>query len=407
MPDHSFEHQQSSNGAIVLRTSYTTRTELNAWFASALTVKAKFFQPEDQSEIWPQALEHQSKALAGLRERLQSNQPYSERILLTIWSIATVNFYMGDWESNRVHYQAINRIVESMGGLDALSPLTRLHVIIGDIVNANANLERPVYDLMKYDPGPWSEQLAAAEHDDLLPIDHTHFARWDEAFLSSDDALSTDVSGYLNSQREFVAVHMMTKRMPADRWQQRDEILEWLHSRRMALRALCMEVWCELEDSISQMPATKSSLVVRRRMQQSVTLAANWLVWFTMNYENDILPKWLIYIPFPNLRKSLQTLLDIMAARGKMYNLEVLLWLAFVGASAEEASIHAVVRPGMDEGWFAKMFKTLAGRLKLRTWREAKKVLKRFVYDELVLDRFAESLFVKKDDIGRVDMAPS
>ena len=294
-----------------------------------------------------------------------------------------------------------------MGGLQALSSLTRLHVIVGDITNANCNLVRPVYDFRKYDPGPWSKQSLAANHDDLLPIDPTHFARWDEAFLNSEDPLSANVSDYLNHQREFVAVQVMTKIMPADRYEQRDEILEWLHSRRMALRAMCVEVWCDLEDSTSQAQGTKSSLVVRRRMQQSVTLAANWLVWFTMNYENDVLPKWLIHIPFPNLRKSFQDLLDLMATRGRLFNLEVLLWLAFVGASAEEASLHAGVRPGMDEGWFTERFVTLAGSLKLRTWREAKKVLKRFVYDDLVLDRFAESLFAKRDDIQVVELPPS
>ena len=380
--------------------------ELSAWFAGALMVKIKLINPEDHSRIWPRALMYQSKALACLRSRLKKDPVITERTLLTIWSIATVDFYSGDWQSNHAHCLAINRIVESLGGLNQVSPMTKLHVIIGDIFTANLNLVRPVYDFSEYDAGCWSDQAIASEHNDLLPNDRTHYARWDEAFLSDDDPLSDDISDYLKAQREFVSVHMMTKTIPANRVQKKDDVLEWLHGRRMALSAISLSIYCDLQEDLEQrVPPAKASLILRRKTQQAVVLCANWLVWFT--YENDVLPKWLIYIPSSNLRKVLQDLLHVMASRGRLYNLEVPFWLAFVGASAEKASLHAGIRPGMDERWFTKWFLTLAKMLKLRTWKQAKKILRRFVYDELVLDRFAESLFVQRDGFQMVNLLMS
>jgi len=129
------------------------------------------------------------------------------------------------------------------------------------------------------------------------------------------------------------------------------------------------------------------------------------------------LQKWLLYIPVQHLRPQVEILLDYMTKRGMLPtsnpNLaarsiapwvshhEPLLFFFFVGACAEQVSDEAGKRPELlvDARWHSTRFIEVAHLLGLRTWKEAQRVLKRFVYQEGVMGRFVEGLFAEPNPI--------
>lgn len=398
----------------------TDKKSLHGWFASALTLKALYLQPELFQVLYPMALNHQNRSLTLLREYIRDADRPSESLILCIWCIATSSFYCGNLEANPAHAAALWNTVDKLGGIDALTPGTRALVILSDNAHSRFTLTRPHLHYSILDPGPFGGQPGFAEHASLLPETDLQFQCWDEAFLLPDDDLSDDLANYVVAYREFIAVHTSVADFHAEKDREfATTVAYWLHQRRMALCSWTMTLFCNIVEDIT--PSTRLSRKIRRQLQACICLAVSYAMSFIYSFTLP-LQKWLLYIPIQNLRPQIELLLGYMLERGTLLppstispttsasspplaitHHEPLLFLFFVGACAEQISADAGKRRELlvDKRWHSARFCEMSRILGLRTWREARRVLQRFLYgDGIVFDRFVEGLFEFRREMG-------
>ncbi|KIY00722.1 uncharacterized protein Z520_03387 [Fonsecaea multimorphosa CBS 102226] len=394
---------------------------LHGWYASVLTLKAHFMQPECYNFLYPMALKHQNRSLMLLREHIRQDLRPSESLIMCIWCIANIAFYTGDLEANVAHSSALWEIVDGLGGMEKLSPETRAQVILADNGHSRFTLTRPRLDYALFDPGSFQQQPEFEHYDSLLA--ETEFQRWDETFLLPEDEISENLENYVNMHREFMAAHTLISRVICERNGEHsvDAIFSWLHRRRAALSSWTMSLYCDIVETIT--PRTRISRAVRRQLQACLCLAVSYAMSFVYGFTLP-LQKWLLYIPVQHLRPQIEILLSYMAKRGTLPSTRVapsskstippppsalshhepLLFLFFVGACAEQVSDEAGKRPQLlvDPKWHSTRFCEMSRILGLRTWKEAQRILKRFVYgDGTVMDRFVEGLFEQRNELGR------
>ncbi|OAP60098.1 hypothetical protein AYL99_05100 [Fonsecaea erecta] len=402
----------------------TDKKCLHGWYASVLTLKAYFMQPECYNFLYPMALKHQNRSLMLLREHIRLDPQPSESLIMCIWNIANMAFYSGDLESNVAHASALWEIVDGLGGVDKLSPDTRAQVILADNGHSRFTLTRPRLDYARFDPGSFQQQPGFEQYGFLLS--DADFQRWDETFLLPEDEISDSLENYVNMHRELMAAHALIGRLLCERKGESavDAIIGWLHRRRAALSSWTMGLYCDIVETIT--PRTRMSRAVRRQLQACICLAVSYAMSFVYGFTLP-LQKWLLYIPVQHLRPQIEILLSYMAKRGTlpstraasssrssfsktppppfaMSHHESLLFLFFVGACAEQVSDEAGKRPQllMDRKWHSTRFCEMSRILGLRTWKEAQRILKRFVYgDGHVLDRFVEGLFEQRAELCR------
>lgn len=396
------------------------KKSLHGWFASALTLKAHYLQPELFHVLYPMALSHQNRSYNLLREYISNTDAPSESLILCIWCNALTSFYCGNIEANLAHAAALWIAVDNLGGIEALTPETRAHVILADNGQSRFTLTRPHLHYSTFDPGSFDEQLGFAEHVPLIAETSLRFERWDEAFLLPHDDLSDDLARYVVAYREFIAVHTSVARLRGDKDQQiTHAVTYWLHQRRLALASWTMTLFCDIVGDITTV--TRLSRRIHRQLQACICLAVSYAMSFIYGFTQP-LEKWLLYIPIQNLRPQVELLLSYMLERGASFpgstsssapsassppvaitHHEPLLFLFFVGACAEQISTDAGKRPELlaDKRWHSTRFCAMARILSLRTWREARKVLQRFLYDDgSVFDRFVEGLFEFGGEMG-------
>ncbi|KIX02671.1 uncharacterized protein Z518_08613 [Rhinocladiella mackenziei CBS 650.93] len=235
------------------------------------------------------------------------------------------------------------------------------------------------------------------------PIWTSHFSDGNEAFLLPDDVLSNRLATYVWSHREFMAARSLAgKLLQGKRDDAADEIFSWLHRRRLALSSWTMQLYCDIVETIT--PQTRMSRTVRRQLQACICLAVSYGMSFVYSFTLP-LQKWLLYIPIQHLRSQVEILVQYMSKRGTLTSSsssneprtslshhEPLPYLFLVGACAGQISDDAGKRPELlvDRRWHSTRFARISQLLGLRTWREAQKILKRFIYQEGVMDRFVE-----------------
>ncbi|EXJ68893.1 uncharacterized protein A1O5_07825 [Cladophialophora psammophila CBS 110553] len=397
----------------------TDKKCLHGWYASVLTLKALFTQPQFYSFLYPMALKHQNRSLMLLREHIRQDTRPSESLIMCIWCIACMAFYSGDMEANMAHASALWEVVEGLGGINMLSLDTRAQVILADNGHSRFTLTRPHLDYTCFDPGSFQQQPDFEQYGSLLSDMEFQFQRWDESFLLPDDEISDSLENYVNMHREFMAAHALTSRLL---WERKGEkfvaaIFSWLHRRRAALSSWTMTLYCDIVETIT--PRTRISRAVRRQLQACICLAVSYAMSFVYGFTLP-LQKWLLYIPIQHLRPQVEMLLTYMAKRGTLPSTratsrtsppplaishhEPLFFLFFVGACAEQVSDEAGKRPQLliDRKWHSTRFCEMSRILGLRTWKEAQRILKRFVYgDGHVMDRFVEGLFEQRAELGR------
>ncbi|KIW12728.1 hypothetical protein PV08_10006 [Exophiala spinifera] len=378
----------------------TDKKSLHGWYSSVLILKALYMQPESFTFLYPMALRHQNRSLMLLR--------------------AHVSLYNGDFRANVAHEPVLWEAVERLGGLDALDPDTRAFVILMDNGHSRFTLTRPHLHYTHFDPGSFHSQPELAQYGPLLSNLDSQFRLWDEAFLLPDDALSDDLHNYIMAHREFVAAQALASRLLSEKDQNAaDAVFYWLHRRRDSLSSWTMTVYCNIVQTMT--PQTPMSRRTRRQLHACICLAVSYAMSFIYGFTLP-LEKWLLYIPIQNLRPQIEILLDCMRKRGTLPSAassgtatslptppvaithhESLLFLFFVGACAEQLSDGTGKRPELliDKRWYSTRFAEMTKILRLRTWKESKKVLEMFLYgDGMVLDRFVEGLFELRNELA-------
>ncbi len=396
----------------------TDRKSLHGWYASVLTLKALYMQPEFFSFLYPMALSHQNRSLMLLREHMREDAGHPKSMLLCIWTIVVTASYSDDIKENLAHAPVIWEIVDRLGGINALDPATRARVLLLHNFHSRFTLTRPRLHYSLFDPGAFQEQPGFAQHSSLVSDMEGQFRRWDEAFLLPEDALSDDLHNYIMAHREFMSGYTLAAELlSGSEPDTADAMIRWLRLRRAALGSWTMELYCDIVETIT--PQTRMSRCVRRQLQACVCLAVSYGMSFVYGFALP-LHKWLLYTPIQNLRPQMQILLDLMSKRGTLPSVfsatintsckvplaithhEVLLFLFFVGACAEQVSDEAGKRPELlvDRRWHSTRFCEMTKILGLRTWKETKKILLRFLYDDgVVMDRFVEGLFELRNEL--------
>ncbi|KIW64764.1 hypothetical protein PV04_09674 [Phialophora macrospora] len=183
--------------------------------------------------------------------------------------LATVEYFLKDYATARIHVVAAQRIVRMLGGLKTLSG-HQLELIARVIVGqASLNSARPAVDPDEWDPGPWSMSRSA-----FPPLEHncTDLGAVLPALCAACGLLSTkDVDGsgeyrpstacamlrsLLEDTRELamiedVKVTQSPLNLPSTT--ERDHLhrlCRWSNLRTSALRGRCLQHWCDISESL-------------------------------------------------------------------------------------------------------------------------------------------------------------
>lgn len=369
------------------------RMQADAFFAGALAIKARFLAPATAKETWPEVYRLHTDALAGLRDRLRS-ESYSEAVLLTMFTVGSVNFYSGDWADNRKHSRAANRITGLLGGFDKLSDVTKDYMMEGCLNTSYCLMTRPRFYHGRWITEPWSSQPLSSTRPICLDNDSGSFNRSSQSRAGDDQIPVARLRSYFNAYREIVAVCKLAQSLGPDEVQDKDDIFTWLQGRRRTMRVQCLNYWCDLQDAIgNNIRADRSSRqetdnqILQDRLHQALVLGAFCFDAMYIHHQRchaHALPVWLIYLPIPQLRKALDAVLQTMTGQGTLCHPEALLWLFFVGACAEEIARKMGVAFWPDDlelncrEWFVDMRE----RMGLDELEQIKEVLVGFIYEE-------------------------
>jgi hypothetical protein len=376
-----------------------------AFFAGALAIRARFLAPETAKETWPEVYRLHNDALGSLRQCLES-QTYSEAVLLTMFTVGSINFYTGDWSDNRQHQRAATRITHMLGGPDNLSESTQDYMIEGAISTSFCLMSRPKLHFQQWDTGSWSSQSLA--EDWPCPLGEVDFS--EDLSRPSDDNeeevgfMSERLVEHFGAYREVLGVCKIAQSLGSTNVDDKDQIFIWLRRRRRAMRVRCLDYWSDLQDSLSRVDcadyftrAEVDDQILQIRLHQALILAADCFDAMFFHHQRchaNALPMWLIYLPIPQLRQALHTLLETMTGQGSLSHPEALMWLFFVGTCAEEIARRMGVRLWPDKldlncrEWFVDVWE----RLGLEDVGEVKEVLGGFLYDERFGDKYLAAL---------------
>ena len=281
----------------------TDRKSLHGWYASVLSLKALYLQPEHFTFIYPMALKHQNKSLTLLREYICDNSGSSAGLLSCIWYIGSAAFYQGDFAAMLSHVAAMWEIIGELGGFDSLDSDLQQHVILADNSISRFTLARPHLHRSDFDPGALENQPDLEQIYLLLSTTGFPFHRWDASFLLPEDALSVDLEDYVMAHREFVAAHILASGLQSETEQDNADILfYWLHRRRLALASWTMTLFCDITETMAT--HTRLSRRIRRQLQACLCLAFSYATSFIYGYNRPV-HGWLLYIPIQHLRPQI------------------------------------------------------------------------------------------------------
>jgi hypothetical protein len=103
-----------------------------------------------------------------------------------------------------------------------------------------------------------------------------------------------------------------------------------------------------------------------------------------------------MHFPLQLLQNAFETVLQRSEAAGYTSRPNLVLWIYFVAAVAEELSEEGV--SGDKKRTFTLRFFGIAYRLGLASWQETRDILRLFLYDQ-VLDKHLMALFARFDPV--------
>ncbi|OAP59013.1 hypothetical protein AYL99_06310 [Fonsecaea erecta] len=422
---------------------------LHGLFSGALSYITNYLPPTDNTPmLWARAIHHYGKCLEETRAQLARPGISTEEALSLIHGMTTFSFHCHDLESCQVHRAASMRLLQSLeGGLESLHPVLKYLLILCDSLTASHVPRRPSMDLESWAPKPWAEEPSLRPLDHLFSFDAHVYEETDHAIFplaaqGDDNNSSQHLLELINWHREALAANELafaladTSSSPnmsesaGESGQDRaDLIYTWLSLRQYALSCLSSHRYMDIMESEDH----EQSLLAQIHdvFHSSIVLATSYMFQFVMRYGMNA-PS-MAYIPCHHLRTRLDLLMALMSQHRRIQAAEVgkdgggrrpaspvptdaLLFLFFAGAVVEEsdgpnrvqAPPHitragvipspAVEHPGdiIHARWFSVHFAMVLQRSNIEAWENVRRVLKRFVYVERVLDRFLQVLVTRK-----------
>jgi hypothetical protein len=424
---------------------------LHGLFSGALSYITNYLPPaENTPMLWARAIHHYGKCLEETRIQLAQPGIGTEQALSLVHGMTTFSFHCQDLESCQVHRTASMRLLQNLeGGLESVHPVLKYLLILCESLIANHVPKRPAMDIDTWAPKPWAQEHALRPFDGIFTFDAQSSRQADVAvFLLDSDGQATDYAEELleliNWHREALAANELAFRLArnsqaaspdgvgsaaGDGRDRADPIYTWLSLRQYALSCLSSDMFVDLLEAEDQDQSLSSQL--HQAYHSCVLLASSYLTQFVLRRDMDA--PCMAYIPFHHLRTQLELLLALMsqfrristaqagpsmAGKGPVNPIPTdgLLFLFFAGALCEDSdgpsrvrAAHHIARAGViaspvmehpgdfiNERWFSVHFAMVLQRLNIEPWQDARRVLKRFVYAERVLDGILEALVARK-----------
>ncbi|KIY03633.1 uncharacterized protein Z520_00324 [Fonsecaea multimorphosa CBS 102226] len=213
--------------------------EMNALLAAGYYAKS-LICPADRAICFDRALEHKTKVLTILRQRIQRADHDQGKVFMLIRLLVALDFFSKDYEAARLHQGAMRKIISrELPSLKARQEM----LSIGDVWLAAALLRHTEFHVGNWDPGArklqtFDEVLRAADTNSTGQEGSTREVN--EAMTQNDSTAPQAVPNkflqhVLDDIRELVA----TKSLLANSLQEenvlRYEVVLWLHRRGTAL----------------------------------------------------------------------------------------------------------------------------------------------------------------------------
>lgn len=426
---------------------------LHGLFSGALSYITNCLPPTESTPmLWSKAIHHYGRCLEDTRTQLARPDIGSEEALSLINGMSSFSFHCGDLESCKVHRRASARLLQGLeGGLESVHPVLKYLVVLGSSLIASHVPRRSSIELDTWAPKPWIQEESLRPFDGLLRFDSHRFQETDVAIFLLEagwqqNDYSQDLLDLINWHREAMAANELAFVMAngsvsaspgtvepvsgsGSGRDRADPIYTWLSLRQHALNCLTSDMFMDFLESEEAGLSLFSQLF--RSFHCCTILAINYLFQFVMRRDMDS-PS-MAYIPFQHLRSQLELLQALMSqhrrtqmpsggqqggGRGPVNPIPTgsLLFLFFVGAVGEECDGPRRTRgppqmaragiipspsaenPGdlINDRWFSVHFAMILQRLNIDDWEIAKRLLKRFFYNERVLDGFLQVLVTRK-----------
>ena len=363
---------------------------LNAIFALALTFKVMGLPMTSyRGEILAQALEYQTKALIGIRkcaERLGNPVNMISAFLL----VSSISFQFDDSSVCDTHWRAMKTLVDGIGGFRNLPPTTQKLLLQSDVLKALVVLRPPTFDVKDWDPGDWTSQPWSPRYH-LKDTEHKYFHKtWQERVPKPIQPIPSTM---MCSLIETLAAACLAKDLAVSDPDVSNRIYEWLHIRRVALNARCLQMM----EQVQHISVVDSDLPLEVLTMHALEGALYCSIIFCTRLLSTLRPQMNLVakILFRHMRMMIEGSLRLMFRREYMSHFSHFLWMLFLRACAEELQPVLELR----DRWHSIHFIATARALSIHKWEDARSILRNHVYREHICDLFLINIMDEKEQL--------
>jgi hypothetical protein len=362
-----------------MKTAIADATNFHAALALASLYKANAHRNSPASpNLLLHGLRHKVSGLASVRQCLQ-NDASDLSVLPAILALGGAEFYAGNHEATVLHLKAARHITNVTGGLARLQENVRNLIGIADTVTSWWLLRRTVFPVEDWDPGPWNKQsLSQQYHLHTMPIWAIHV-----------EVPNVFLKNILAELNQLVSVRRLA--LSLDNRKHRNEIFKWLHLRRSSIKVYLLHHYLDIVDG-AQTPASSPEDV-----DHGLAIALCFASWYLYGIIVYPIATIVMHFPLQRLQNAVGTVLQRSEATDYTSRPNLVLWIYFVAAIAEELSEEDV--SGDKKRPFTFRFLGIAHKLGLASWQETRDILRLFLYDDQVLDKYLKALFARLDPV--------
>ena len=223
-----------------------TTTSMSAYFTESATSNASL-------ELIREGLKYNQMSSSLLRNRItKSKENIEPRLLMIVLWLAASAISTGNLMAGKFHANALCFLVKQYGGLAKVDTFQRENILQFDVQFAMMWLQRPLFRPQEYAPSgidmSWLNcpaiQKSSPESEVITypPLNPS--------------LMSPDLASTISEVRELQAVLTFTLQntVPAD-----SQIFRWMFTRKQAVQARLVEIYCDLTDSPTDLPPSTST----------------------------------------------------------------------------------------------------------------------------------------------------
>lgn len=321
-----------------------------------------------RSELLLEYLVHKSGCLESLRGDLSQGVSHLTMVP-ALWHLTGAEFYAGDVRTATVHFSALKAMVESCGGLGALSWAMQKLVIVADMTLSQVKMGPLLFSVDQWDPGSIVPRLSHAEAQVL--------ALSPQLMGNSHYELPESVTDVFRDYRELLAVYELVDVIANNI--RRTELLCWAQLRQYALNSRVTKRRIEIN--------TESRATGTRTSELCACVAVDYfqqLIWHTRHKARTD------HVPFHHPRPSFDDLLP----NKDLVSPHLTPWIYFLAATVEQIDC---CHGQQKETGHAHRFFTLMKESGMRSAQDLRRVFQDFLYHSETLDRYLLALLARAE----------